>query len=101
MNQKKLALTAALSGLLAASRLLAADPTPTPEAKPPAGKHGCNAKDKSSCSGKAGCGAKEKDKASCSGKSGCNAKDKKAESDKASCSGKAGCGAKDAPKSHV
>jgi hypothetical protein len=105
MNRKKLALTAALGGMLAASSLLAANDPASPGSstdQQPAGKHGCNAKDKSSCSGKAGSDAKDKaagqDKASCSGKSGCNAKDKPAEKDKASCSAKAGCNSKDAPK---
>lgn len=98
MNHKKLALAAALSGLFSASHLLAADPTPTPDGKPPAGKHGCNAKEKNSCSGKSGCGAKEKEKSSCSAKAGCDGKDKKAEGEKASCSGKAGCSAKEKPK---
>lgn len=50
-------------------------------------------KDKSSCGGKEGCGAKEKDKASCSGKEGCGAK--KDGKEKATCSAKGGCSAKD------
>lgn len=106
MNRNRLALAAALTGLLASSALRAEDAPATPATdKPAAEKHGCSGKD--GCAGKdkekASCSAKDKaatdkEKASCSGKSGCSAKDKPADKDKASCSGKEGCSAKDKPK---
>jgi hypothetical protein len=102
MTHKHLAIAAALTGMLAASPLRAAadDTKDKPADQQSVDKSGCNSKkapaDKSSCSGKSGCGAK--DKVSCSAKADSGAKDKAAEKDKASCSAKSGCSAKDTPK---
>lgn len=96
MNRNRLALAAALVGLLSTSVARAEAPSSAPATdKPAPEKHACN--------GKSGCASKDKpadkDKASCSGKSGCSAKDKPADKEKAACAGKDGCGAKDKPKS--
>jgi len=109
MKHQRLALAAALAGLLSATAARAEGSAPATD-KPAAEKHGCSGKEgcsgkdkaKASCAGKSGCNAKDKatdkEKASCSGKEGCSGKDKPADKEKASCSGKEGCGAKDKDK---
>ena len=72
-TMKKLLISAAVTGALAAAPLTATADTSNLPAGPSLEKQGC--KGKSACQGKDGKKKKPKDKSACAGKGGCGGKD--------------------------